>query len=194
MMLALPLTKARACRRSELPISRLAFWLLPLLALLPPAALCASGDGGDGGDGSRPEQATKVSFPPFPQAENLIPFAVSATTENKFMIDGESLSVSPDRVVSYTLVIESPAGARNITYEAMRCATGERRLYALGRSDKTWSKARNDQWLPIKDNSLNRHYAELYSAYFCAIGVNLRDADDARRALRHGGHPSTKQH
>ena len=187
MMLALPLTKARACRRSELPISRLAFWLLPLLALLPPAALCASGDGGDGGDGSRPEQATKVSFPPFPQAENLIPFAVSATTENKFMIDGESLSVSPDRVVSYTLVIESPAGARNVTYEAMRCATAERRLYAIGRSDGTWSKARGDQWRRIQESTLNRHYAALFGEYFCTIGVILRDAEDARRILHTGG-------
>ena len=184
MMLALPLTKARACRRSELPISRLARWLLLLLALLPTAALSASGDGGEG---SRPEQAAEVNFPPFPQADNLIPFSVSATTENKFMIDGESLSVSPDRVVSYTLVIESPAGARNITYEAMRCATAERRLYAIGRSDGTWSKARGDQWQRIQESTLNRHYAALFGEYFCTIGVILRDAEDARRILHTGG-------
>jgi hypothetical protein len=36
----------------------------------------------------------EVSCPRFRRPENLIPFAVSATTDNKFMIDSESLSVA----------------------------------------------------------------------------------------------------
>ena len=56
----------------------------------------------------------------------------------------------------YTLVIKSPTGAMNVTYEGMRCATDgkresarldllilkfqvtEKRLYAIGRDDETW--------------------------------------------------------
>ena len=33
----------------------------------------------------------------------------------------------------FTLVIVSPSGARNVSYEGMNCSTGERRLYAFGR-------------------------------------------------------------
>lgn len=171
---------------SQLPPSiwRLLRWPLLLLLLFPSLALAATED----------EPATKrgpeatAQLPAFPKTENLIPFAVSATTSNEFMIDGESLTVSADGVVRYTLVIVSSAGARNVSYEAIRCPTGERRLYALGHwSDKTWSRARRDEWIRIQESTLNRHHAALFSEYFCAIGINLRDADDARRSLLRGG-------
>jgi hypothetical protein len=141
----------------------------------------------------KPAEEIEVKFPASPQAENLIPFVVSATTDNQFMIDGESLNVSGNGVLRFTLVIVSPSGARNVSYEGMNCSTGERRLYAFGRPDGTWSKARNDQWTRITENSLNRHHAALFTEYFCPLGVTLRDADDARRALRYGGHSSTIQ-
>ena len=187
----MPVLMLPALKRGRPTVRALIRTLLALSVALPSAGWSASSDRAFE---EKSWLEIEARLPPFPLPENLIPFFVSATSDNSFMIDGESLSVDADGVVRFTLLIVSPSGARNVSYEGMRCATGERRLYALGRSDKTWSKARNDQWLPIKDNSLNRHYAELYSAYFCAIGVNLRDADDARRALRHGGHPSTKQH
>jgi hypothetical protein len=76
-------------------ISRLACWLLPSprccrrrpgqpatrVAMATPQSSCT--------------EASEVQFPAFPQAENLIPFVVSATADSKFMIDGESLSVTP---------------------------------------------------------------------------------------------------
>jgi len=141
----------------------------------------------------KPWAEVEAKLPPFPQTEHLIPFYVSATTDNKFFIDGQSLAVGSDGVVRFTLVIVSPSGAENISYEGIRCATAEQRVYAFGRSDKTWSKARHDQWTTIKNNSLNRHHAELHAEYFCTVGVILHDADDARRALQRGGHPSLKQ-
>ena len=162
--------------------------LLPLLVLVPTAGL-AAGDEGDL-DARRGEEA-EVQLPSFPLVENLIPFTVSATTDNTFMIDGASLSVGPGRVLRYTLVIVSPSGAQNVSYEAIRCTTAERRLYAFGRSDKTWSKARNDQWTRIQESTVNRQHAALFSDYFCAIGVTLRDAEDARRILRAGDNRSS---
>ncbi len=142
----------------------------------------------------KPAKESEVTLPAFPQAENLIPFEGSATTDNKYMVDSASLSVSNDSVVRYTLVIVSSSGARNVSYEAMNCLTSERRLYALGHSDETWSRARSDQWVKIQDNTVNRHYAELYTNYFCPIGMTLRNADEARQVLRRGGHPSVRQH
>jgi len=129
----------------------------------------------------------EVQLPAFPEKENYIPFAVGAVKDRQFFIDSKSLSVGSDDVIRFALVIVSVAGAQNISFEGLRCGAGERRYYASGRADKTWSKARSDRWIKIKGTS-NDHHVELYSTYFCPnSALALRSADDARRALRHGG-------
>lgn len=135
----------------------------------------------------KPWTEIEVHLPAFPEDQDFIPFQVGAISDTKFMIDGKSLSIGADEVLRFTAVVISPSGARNISYEGMRCATGERRLYAFGHSDRTWSKARSNQWVKIRGSS-NDHRVELYSNYFCPVGApSIRDADDARRALRYGG-------
>lgn len=162
-------------------------WLWLAMAVLPSAGWSATANREVE---EKREMQGEVPLPAFPQPDKLIPFVVSAMTDNKFMIDSESLSIGSDGIFRYTLVIVSPSGAQNVSYEAMDCSTAERRIYALGRADKTWSKARSDQWVKIVDNSLNRHHAELYTDYFCPIGISIRNADEVREALRRGGHPS----
>lgn len=136
----------------------------------------------------------EAQIPVFPKPETLVPFYVSATTDNKFMVDRDAIAVGADGVVRYTLVVISASGAQNVSYEGMRCTTGERRSYAFGRSDKTWSKARSNQWVKIQESTLNRHHAALYFEYFCPNGNIVFDADEARMALRAGGHPSSARH
>ncbi len=127
----------------------------------------------------------EVKLPPFPEQETLIPFKVGAVSDKQFFIDEKSLSVGNDAVIRYSLVIISSTGARNISYEGMRCTTGERRLYAFGRPDKTWSKARNNQWTRIR-GSTNQHHVELFANIFCTIGAHtISTAEDARQALRY---------
>lgn len=135
----------------------------------------------------------ETQIPVFPKAENLLPFYVSATTDNKFMIDRESISVGTDGVVRYTLVAVSASGVQNVSYEGMRCVSAERRLYAFGRSDKTWSKARGNQWVKIQESTANRQHAALNAEYFCPIGNIVRDAEEALMALRSGGHPLVRR-
>lgn len=133
----------------------------------------------------------EAQLPAYPSSEKLISFFVSATTDNKFFVDADSIVVGVDGVVRYTLVVLSAAGAKNVSYEGLRCATVERRLYAFGRSDGTWSLARSNQWARIQDNGLNRHAAALYAEFFCPSGTAVLDAEEARRVLRSGAHPST---
>ena len=178
------------------PLASLA--LLALLTALPITGFPANG--GRASSYADPENEDNrpiekdVELPPFPKSENLIPFFVSTTTTNKFMIDGESLTLDTDDLIRYTLVISSPSGALNTSYEGIRCATAERRLYATGRSDQTWAKVNTDKWIRIHENSLNRHHAALYKDYFCPVGVPILDPEDIRRALRRGGHPMAGQH
>ena len=129
----------------------------------------------------------EVQLPVFPVKEDLIPFRVGAVSDTKYLIDGKSIAVGSDGVVRYTLVVLSSEGAQNISYEGMRCATVERRFYAFGRADKTWSKARGNQWVRIQGTS-NNHHVELFSNNFCSNGiVSVSSAEDARRVLRSGG-------
>lgn len=131
-----------------------------------------------------------VAFPSYPKPESLQAIYVSASTDNQFLVDMDSVTVAKEGVVRYTLVVLTAGGARNVTYEGMRCDTRERRLYASGRADGTWSKARNSQWQRIQEAVTNRQYAALFTEYFCPGGVIVFDAAEAKDALRRGGHPS----
>jgi hypothetical protein len=141
---------------------------------------------------SKEWQELEVQLPAAPKQESLLPFYVSAATENRFFIDGATLSVGSDGVVRYVLLVLTPQGARNVTYEGMRCETRERRIYASGRQDGTWSKARKNEWLSIQEVYANRQHAALFLEYFCPFGYIVRDAAEARNALLQGGHPDNK--
>jgi hypothetical protein len=155
---------------------------LPVLSV---SALAA--DGFDDEFEEKPWAEIEVQLPAFPEKENLIPFRVGVVVDTKYLVDGSSLSVGTDSVVRYTLLVVSPSGAQNISYEGMRCATGERRSYAFGRSDRTWSKARSNQWVRVQGGSNNPHVS-LLTSYFCAVGApSVMTAEDARRVLRSGG-------
>lgn len=131
---------------------------------------------------------TEAAFelPPAPEAKHLIPIDVSSLTDNKFAIDEQSVVVGSDEVIRYTLVVTSSGGARNVSYEGIRCSTAERRLYAFGRADGSWSKARSSQWVRIAENNLNRHHAALFRDYFCTTGGTVFDTESARRVLPRG--------
>lgn len=141
---------------------------------------------------SKQWQEIEVQLPAAPKQETLLPFYVSAATENRFFIDGATLSVGSDGVVRYVLLVLTPQGARNVTYEGMRCETRERRIYASGRQDGSWSKARKNEWVRIQDAYANRQHAALFLEYFCPIGNIVQDAAEARNALIKGVHPDNK--
>lgn len=133
----------------------------------------------------KPWSEIEVQLPAFPSEENLIPFQVGAVRDRQFFVDGASISIGSDEVIRFSVVVVSPSGARNISYEGMRCVTGERRLYAFGRSDRTWSKARSNNWIKIKGSG-NQYPVALFVDYFCSVGTRtIMTPDDAVRALRY---------
>lgn len=139
----------------------------------------------DDADNAKPWQETTLTFPAPPKDANLAEFYLGPTSTAKSAVDIKSLSVSTDGVVRYTLVTKSSGGALNVSYEGIRCATGEHKSYAYGRADGTWIPARNNQWKRIVDVGANRQTAALYKDYFCngiiisgtaeQIGARLRD-------------------
>lgn len=127
---------------------------------------------------------SETVFPAYPKPENLVLFEVSPVTRNRHFIDASSVSVGKDNVVRYTVVIEAGGGASNVSLEGMRCGAGERRIYAYGHPDKTWSRSRNEAWRAINFDSVFSYQKVLYEDYFCPEGTQVRNASEAVQRLR----------
>jgi len=165
-----------------------------LLLLFPLTTLAASSDNKWGKfdfdfDEDRPWAELQAQIPAYPKKENYIPFFVSAATDHKFFIDEKSISIGDDGVVRYTLIVKSSGGALNVTFEGMRCATAETKLYAFGRSDGTWSKSRSSKWGDIEYKDRNRQHHVLYSDFFCPGGLTVKSPEVAVRALKSEPNP-----
>jgi hypothetical protein len=119
-------------------------------------------------DENKPWEEITVQLPPAPKSENLLSFYVSPTATQKFAVDSQSINVGKDGVVRYILVSVSPEGAKNVSYEGIRCATFEKKVYAIGRDDGTWARSRRDQWEMIVRGGANRQHAALALDYFCS--------------------------
>jgi CNP1-like family len=135
-------------------------------------------------DENTPWQEIAVQLPAAPKPETLLAFYVSPTATQQFAIDANSVSVGVDGVVRYSLVTTSEGGARNISYEGIRCASYERKLYAFGRPDGGWSRSRRDQWERINSFASNRHHAVLFKDYFCTERSVAGKAEDMVRRIR----------
>ncbi len=153
------------------------------LAFFPSLALPA---GFDNEFEEKPWAEIEVQLPAFPERENLVPFKVGSVSDKQYFIDGKSISIGSDEVIRYSLVVLSSAGAQSISFEGMRCATGERRVYAFGHSNSTWSKARSNKWIRLQGGS-NNHHVALYADYFCTVAERaIVSQQDAIQILRHG--------
>ena len=138
-------------------------------ALLTGSALCQAGQatqtGAPADDADKEWSEAAVVLPPAPKPEDLIVFYKSSNLS--FAIDKASLSTAGDGTVRYTLVSSSTTGAKNISYEAIRCETFEHKLYAFGRSDGTWSRSRRNDWDRISTTGVNKQHYTLYSEFLC---------------------------
>ena len=155
-------------------------------AVLLAVAACAAQPPQDEFDG-KPWEVLKAQLPSYPKPENLLRVHVSPATAFEFFVDAASVSVGQDGIVRYTLIARSTSGAVNVSYEGIRCLPRERKLYAFGRSDSTWSPARIPQWVPISQT--NPQHAALAEDFFCPESRRVRTTEEAVQALRRGNTP-----
>lgn len=146
-------------------------------------------------DHERPWVELQTQLPGYPQPENLLQFDPGPVSDNTHLVDASSIAVGEDGVVRYSLVIRSPSGAMNVSYEGIRCQTAEKRTYAYGRNDGTWARARLSRWADLENLAQNYAQRALYRYYFCPLGIHMvRDAREAVDALKAGVHPRAVRH
>jgi hypothetical protein len=120
-------------------------------------------------DEQKPWSEIEAQLPAWPKDENLLRFEAGPVTSNRFYIDAPSLSVGADGVIRYTMVVRAAGGANNVFFEGIRCETREQKLYAVGRNDGRWTRARDPAWRFIEYKDLNRHHGVLFADFFCEV-------------------------
>ena len=130
------------------------------------------------------ETAQEEVLPPphYPSAGDLVPVDLPAPAGMRFFVDSATLSVGKDHVVRYVLVGRSASGARNVSFEGIRCSPREFRLYALGRADGGWGGSAGP-WQSYRSSDVSAARRALAQDYFCADGFPVRDATEAEAAL-----------
>jgi hypothetical protein len=131
----------------------------------------------------KPADEQEVPLPAYPRAADLIEFEVGSGA-HRYFIDGRTLEVGADGVVRYALVVRTAGGASSASYEGIRCATQEKRIYAVGHPQGKWIPARRSVWEPIVPGRANEHQAVLYKDFFCPDRIIVPSRDAALRALR----------
>lgn len=134
--------------------------------------------------------AAEVPLPGAPQAKDLVAFDSSRAVSLKFYVDGTSISNPALDIVRFTLVGKGDGGAENVSYEGFNCSSGERITYAYGRSDGSWSRARDATWGPIARTDVVR--TALFADYLCPGRRPVRTPSEGTHALRIGGHPEAR--
>ncbi|PTR05842.1 CNP1-like family protein [Nitrosospira sp. Nsp5] len=163
---------------------------LTLLCFLPIAADAQQNKFEYEFDHEKPWIELQTQLPSYPQPENMLQFDAGPASNNLHYVDASSIAVGEDSVVRYSLVVKSPSGAMNVSYEGIRCQTAEKRTYAYGRSDNTWSRARLSKWADLENIAQNYAQRALYRYYFCPLGIHMvKDAEEAISALKAGIHP-----
>jgi hypothetical protein len=119
-----------------------------------------------------PFREAEIAPPPYPADAGLIEFTTTGRTRNRFYVDGTSLSVGPDEVIRFVLVVRTPSKANNASFSAVRCDTKEWKDYAYARTDNTWAVDEQAKWRPIQAQGVNNYQHTLFSEFFCYGGVN----------------------
>ena len=129
-------------------------------------------------DDTKTWKEVQTQLPAAPRDEDLIGFSVSGASAYYFAVDRKALSIGSDGVFRYTLVATSAQGARNVSYEGIRCETVEKKIYAIGQRDGGWVKSRNSAWSRIEEVGNNRQHAALMKEYFCPDGSAQQKLSD----------------
>ncbi|WP_238787336.1 CNP1-like family protein [Thiospirillum jenense] len=147
-----------------------------------------------------------LQLPSWPRDNDLIAIPDRAANARfDYFIDSHSLHTSADNVVRYTVIATARDGARNISYEGLRCTPrGQYKLYAYGTQqhfepidpanliNPTTSA---DTWQSLDDDS-DSYRRILWQWYFCDNKQFIpRTRTEQLRLLRNGrSAPSMDDH
>lgn len=129
-------------------------------------------------------QETAINLPPFPRAQDLLPIRGDAGDPGyNYYIDVNSVTLTPDEVLRYTIIIQSPGGASNIVYEGIRCATSEIRTLAYGTREGRFKRMPEADWTYVHTQGPLGYRTNLVELYVCDENGWAVDSDTVLERL-----------
>lgn len=132
------------------------------------------GDTNDNGydDGGKKWREDIVKVPPLPEDDDLAKVDIPAPSGMTAYVGKSSLSVSDtDGITRYWLIVSSPQGGYNATFEGLECSSLRYRV--LGYGSKRRNKvvaARGTRWRHVREDPFGQMHADLAEYYLCAPG------------------------
>ena len=146
----------------------------------------------DGFDNEKTWIELEAQLPEYPKRENFLEYDSGSNSSYKYYVDEKSIQVGDDGVIRFSLIVESSAGAMNVSFEGIRCQTTERKRYALGQNNGTWIESHVDDWQFMQNISQFHPHRELATYYFCPIRSIVGSEQEAIRALKTGMNPKAR--
>lgn len=194
----------KTCSRRFMDISTLLLASMLTLTVDTPAAETpfvndAAPDAPSSVREGRQWQEEAVRIPAWPKDGDLIEIKVDGSDGRfRHYIDDKSLTTGSDEVVRYTLITESGSGARNVSYEGLRCTPkGRYKVYAYGAgpgsSGRFAPTGIAEEWREIEQRGGDASRYELWRHYLCVPRLfKPRDRKDQVRMLRSGRVPQVE--
>ncbi|WP_296808281.1 CNP1-like family protein [Thiocapsa sp.] len=115
-----------------------------------------------------PWKEADTALPPWPKDADLVELVPDGPdAAMRYFIDTANLNVGTDDVVRYTLVAEGRTGARNLSFEGIRCTPrGAYKIYAYGAGER-FVPIESEEWLPLPAHGGERWRHDLWRFHFC---------------------------
>jgi CNP1-like family len=158
-------------------MGRLAIWALGLALCNGMAVAQLAADDPDWKESDAPS-------PPTFDLKRLVPFEVSNSSPMKWGFDPDTMKITPDGIVRYVVVAQSPSGVVNAMYEAVRCTTSEWKTYARFNQDSGWNLAADPQWRPLRGYQPSNHAMRLAQQGMCTGGAPAQSVRQVVRSVQ----------
>jgi CNP1-like family len=117
------------------------------------------------------EEVPPTSWPSF-DVGRLVAFNPGMSTELRFGVDPETVSVGVDQVVRYVMVARSPSGVVNAQYDGINCAKAEAKTYSRwtaghGGAPGRWNALKEPQWRSLYNEYTTKAAYTLAREAFC---------------------------
>ena len=126
--------------------------------------------------------------PPVYSTSRLIDIEMPRSATVRMGIDPETITINHDTgIVRYVVVARGPS-AVNATYEGIRCATGEYRVYARQVQGSPWAPSTESAWKPMmgQNTVMVRHPYQLARGGLCNGTTVRHSVAEIVRALKTG--------
>ena len=129
----------------------------------------------------------EVDVPPPPAFDmaKLLTFEVTLGSALTYGVDPASVTISnADSVVRYVMVAYSASGANNVSYDGLRCSTGEVKTYARYTPEGRWVPVSEPKWRSVFDITTPKHSQRFARAGACDSGAPVGTVQELVKKLK----------